>query len=111
MAHPLQVPPLPREDSINFLTERIGRTATSDREAANHLADELGDLPLALEQAGAYIDATSKPIADYLRLFRGKQREMIARGAPATGYEATIATTWEISFQSLRERTPAAADL
>jgi tetratricopeptide (TPR) repeat protein len=111
VAHPLQVAPLPREDSINFLTERIGRTAPSDREAANHLADELGDLPLALEQAGAYIDATSKPIADYLRLFRSKQREMIARGAPATGYEATIATTWEISFQSLRLESPAAADL
>lgn len=111
VAHPLAVAPLAREDSINFLTERIGRTAPSDRDGANQLAEELGDLPLALEQAGAYIDATSKPIADYLRLFRGKQREMIARGQPSTGYEATIATTWEISFQSLRNQSPAAADL
>ncbi|MGH9754736.1 MAG: FxSxx-COOH system tetratricopeptide repeat protein [Blastocatellia bacterium] len=111
VAHPLAVTPLAREDSINFLTESIGRAAPSDREAAKQLAEELGDLPLALEQAGAYIDATSKPIADYLRLFRGKQRKMIARGQPSTGYEATIATTWEISFQSLRDKSPAAADL
>ncbi len=89
VARPLPVAPLAREDSINFLTVRTGRTAPSDREAAKHPADELGDLPLGLEQAGAYIDATSKPIADYLRLFRGNQREMIARGEPATGYEAT----------------------
>jgi tetratricopeptide (TPR) repeat protein len=111
VAHPLPLELLPREDSIKFLTERIGRTAPSDREAANHLAQELGDLPLALEQAGAYIDAISKPIDDYLRLFRAKRREMIARGAPVTGYEATIATTWDISFQSLRSESPAAADL
>src|SRR5262249_21758992 len=75
------------------------------------LADELGDLPLALEQAGAYIETTGKPIADYLRLFRIRPQEMIARGQPATGYEATAATTWNISFQALRDESPAAAHL
>ena len=111
VARPLSVRPLDREDAIKFLLERTGQ---SNRDAANDLAGELGDLPLALEQAGAYVETTGKPIADYLRLFRGKQREMIqlgGRGQPATGYEATIATTWEISFQSVRDQSPAAADL
>ncbi|MGH9934765.1 MAG: FxSxx-COOH system tetratricopeptide repeat protein [Blastocatellia bacterium] len=111
VAHPLSVRPLDREDAIEFLLERTGQ---SNRDAANDLADELGDLPLALEQAGAYIETTGKPIADYLRLFRAKQREMIqlgGRGQPAPGYEATIATTWEISFQSARNQSPAAANL
>ncbi len=108
LARTLPVRTLEREDAVKFLLERTGQ---SDRNAANDLADELGDLPLALEQAGAYIETTGKPIADYLRLFRGKQQEMIARGQPATGYEATIATTWNISFQSLRNESPAAADL
>jgi hypothetical protein len=108
MAHPLAVTPLVHEDAIKFMLERTGQ---SNRDAANDLADELGDLPLALEQAGAYIDAGSKTIADYLRLFRSKQKEMIARGEPSIGYEATIATTWEISFQALREKSLAAVDL
>ncbi len=108
VAQPLSVLPLAREDAIKFLLERTGQ---SNHEAANDLADELGDLPLALEQAGAYIETTGKPIADYLRLFRSKQREMIARGQPATDYEATVATTWNISFQSLRDESPAAANL
>jgi tetratricopeptide (TPR) repeat protein len=108
IARPLPVSKLEREDAVKFLLERTGQ---SDRNAANDLADELGDLPLALEQAGAYIETTGKPIADYLRLFRDKQPEMIARGQPATGYEATVATTWNISFQSLRSESPAAADL
>jgi tetratricopeptide (TPR) repeat protein len=53
VARPLSVRPLAREDAIKFLLER---TAQSDRAAANDLAEELGDLPLALEQAGAYIE-------------------------------------------------------
>ena len=108
LARTLPVRTLEREDAVKFLLERTGQ---SDRNTANDLADELGDLPLALEQAGAYIETTGKPIADYLRLFRGKQREMIARGQPATGYESTVATTWNISFQSLRDESPAATDL
>jgi hypothetical protein len=108
LARPLPVAPLARQEAIKFLLER---TAQADRAAANDLADELGDLPLALEQAAAYIETTGKPISDYLRLFRGKQQEMIKRGQPASGYEATIATTWEISFQSVRRQSPAAADL
>ena len=108
IARPIPVSKLEREDAVNFLLER---TSQSDRKAADDLADELGDLPLALEQAGAYIETAGKPIADYLSLFRDKQREMIKRGQPATGYEATVATTWDISFQSLRDESPAAADL
>ncbi len=111
VARPLQVRPLPREEAIEFLLER---TAQSDRAAANDLAEELGDLPLALEQAAAYIETAGKPIGDYLRLFRAKQQEMIQLGRlgqPASGYEATIGATWEISFQSVRKESPAAADL
>src|SRR5262245_36317712 len=108
LARTFPVRTLERKDAVKFLLERTGQ---SDRNAANDLADELGDLPLALEQAGAYIETTGKTIADYLRLFRSKQREMIKRGQPATGYEATVATTWNISFQSLRKQSPAAADL
>ena len=43
-------------------------TRTSGR--ATELADELGGLPLALEQAAAYIQATGATLAGYLSLFR-----------------------------------------
>jgi hypothetical protein len=44
-----------RAESIEFLGKRTGQ---EDNKAADALADELGDLPLALEQAGAYIETT-----------------------------------------------------
>ena len=53
--HPLDVPMLDRDVAAAFL---VNRTGDQDRQAARDLADELGGLPLALEQAAAYIQAT-----------------------------------------------------
>ena len=54
--------------------------------AARELAVELGGLPLALEQAAAYIQATGGSLAGYLDSFRRRRPEMLARGEP-TGYD------------------------
>ena len=51
----LEVPVLDPEVAAEFL---VGRTGDPDRRAALDLAGELGGLPLALEQAAAYIQAT-----------------------------------------------------
>ncbi|MGH7186584.1 MAG: hypothetical protein ACREIB_09960, partial [Pseudomonadota bacterium] len=68
-----------RDAAVRFLLER---TAQPDEAPANELADALGDLPLALEQAAAYIGASGRSIADYLRLFRQRRPEMLARNRP-----------------------------
>lgn len=52
VARLLPVKKFDRADSIEFLCKRTGQDY---EEVADVLADELGDLPLALEQAGAYI--------------------------------------------------------
>lgn len=52
VAETIQVKPLPRDESIEFL---INRTGQNDRQVAGKLAEALGDLRLAMEQAGAYI--------------------------------------------------------
>ncbi len=43
-----------------------GTEGAGEKAAAGQLAEELGDLPLALEQAGAYIEACGCSIAHYL---------------------------------------------
>jgi tetratricopeptide (TPR) repeat protein len=87
----------PREESIAFLKQRTGR----DQPESNDLAQELGDLPLALEQAAAYIEENGIAIRDYLKLFRDYPREMLEP------YEKT----WAISIDRLREENPTAIDL
>jgi tetratricopeptide (TPR) repeat protein len=108
LASPLTVQVLERPESVAFLLKRTGQT---DQAAANALAEALGDLPLALAQAGAYIDATGRSLSAYLDLFRHRQRELLSRGKPSPDYPHTVATTWEIAFQQVQQASPAGADL
>ena len=73
----LDVPVLDREVAADFL---VNRTGDPDRATARELAAELGGLPLALEQAAAYMQATGTTLARYLPLFRARQADLLARG-------------------------------
>ena len=66
----LEVPGLDPGAAAGFL---ISRTGDPDRQAAADLAAELGGLPLALEQAAAYVVATDQSLAGYLALFRQRR--------------------------------------
>jgi hypothetical protein len=88
----------------------VNRTGDPDRQAAADLAAELGRLPLALEQAAAYMQATAGSLASYLSLFRRRQADLLVRGEP-TGYGKTVKTTWTLAFARLEESTTGAASL
>jgi len=88
----------------------VSRTGDADRRAALELAGVLGGLPLALEQAAAYVQASGESLAGYLALYRQRRPEMLARGEP-TGYPETVATTWRLAFEDLQQAAPGAAGL
>lgn len=94
-------------ESVEFLRRRTGQ---DDENAAKALADALGNLPLALEQAGAYIEGTGISLSAYLKLFKERQKELLSRGKP-DAYPDIMATTWDISFQKASEEAPSSADL
>ena len=103
----LDVDVLDRPESLALLRRRVPRTSD---DAADALAEWLGDLPLALEQASAYLEATDLPATAYLDLLRTRTAEMIGRGRVA-GREETLATLWDVSLTAVREQDPAAAQL
>jgi Domain of unknown function (DUF4062)/Tetratricopeptide repeat len=103
----LDVPVLDPQVAAEFLT---GRTGDADRRAALELAGELGGLPLALEQAAAYVQATGDSLAGYLAAFRQRRPQMLSRGEP-TGYPETVATTWRLAFEDLQRVAPGAGGL
>jgi hypothetical protein len=108
VAKPLAIKVFARETSIEFLRKR---TDQDDRASADALCDALGDLPLALAQAGAYIEATGISVANYLTRFRKQASELLNLRSPAAQYPDSVATTWKISFEQLRRETPPALDL
>ncbi|HJQ22932.1 MAG TPA: FxSxx-COOH system tetratricopeptide repeat protein [Blastocatellia bacterium] len=108
MANSLSVNPLPLQEATQFL---LNRTGQQDEATARTLAEELGRLPLALEQASAYMDTSGCAMSRYLKLFKERQGEMLHRGKPSTEYPDTVETTWSLSFQNVERDTPVAAEL
>jgi hypothetical protein len=93
--------------ALALLRTRVpGLAAKTGRE----LAEELGRLPLALEQAGAYLDRSGMPARDYLRLLRQRAADLYARGQ-VSGRTDTIATLWNISLERIEAENPAAMQL
>ena len=103
----LQVPVLNPEAAAEFIAVRTGDGNLS---AARELAGELGGLPLALEQAAAYMQVLDRSIGEYLALFRQRRTDLLARGEPA-GYGKAVATTWSLAFEELRQAHPSAIAL
>jgi Tetratricopeptide repeat len=103
----VQVPVLDQGVAAQFLTARTG---DGDLGAAGELAVELGGLPLALEQAAAYIQATGTSLARYLPLFGARQADLLARGE-AAGHREHVAATLGLALSRLGHDAPAAAGL
>src|SRR5437764_3674120 len=80
LATPLEVTVFHRGESIALLRRRTPRLTDSE---AGRIADALGDLPLALAQAGDYFATTAADVQDYLTLLAERTTELLPRPTPA----------------------------
>lgn len=106
VATTIAVEPLKRSESIQFLQKRTG---IEDGTSSDALAEVLGDLPMALEMAGAYISSTGITISEYLKIYQKnlhKGLNQISSHCPDS-----IATIWDISYQQVQALSQEGADL
>ena len=105
LALPLGV--LSPEAAIEFLLARSDvkrRKQPDDPVTARTLADELGCLALALEQAGAHIVKHRLSFARYLEKWQQQRDKVLAWFDPRLmQYPSSIAITWQTSFDRLGE--------
>jgi hypothetical protein len=87
-----------------------GAPALGTRQAQRRSPSSWGDLPLALEEAAAYIDETKVGLSDYLRLARERTVELFRLEGPAADQQR-VATAWSMSLDHVRSQAPAAAAL
>jgi tetratricopeptide (TPR) repeat protein len=100
----LEVPVLPEPAATEFLLHRPRKANFNPGNEADALAvaKELGCLPLALEQAGAYIARHHVSFLEYLKLLRESRAQLMKFPSQGgTGYQHTVATTWLVSEQQL----------
>src|SRR6185369_14453274 len=114
IAKPLELPAMAANEALEFLFKRTGRNDGNEPErvAAAQLADELGCLALALEQAGAFILAKKARFRDYLASYRKRRLELLKESGPrADDYSESVATTWAMNFSEVEKVSEAASDL
>ena len=108
ICHPLRIKVWPRKEAVEFL---INRTTDKNHTNADKLAEELGDLPLALEQAAAFINEASIWFDDYLKLYRTRRKKLWDEESPPLNYPDTVGTTWSLAIEKVREEAPAGASI
>jgi tetratricopeptide (TPR) repeat protein len=96
-----------RSESITLLRRRAPQLTHSE---AAQIAEALGDLPLALIQAAAYLADVATSVEDYLILLAERTTELLAQRVPAT-YSISLAASVQIGLDRLAVQSPAALEL
>jgi transcriptional regulator with XRE-family HTH domain len=117
----IELDKLTLEEGVPFLLRRaagLEQLALEDvpapeRQAAAQLYGLMDGLPLALDQAAAYIQEHQWSLAEYISLYQ-QQRPALLRlrnSIDQHDYPDSVATTWLLSFQRVEQAHPAAAEL
>ena len=127
LAEGIEVPPLSAEEALRFLMRRakvlktapthehlahVARRAPREYAAAKELVQLLDGLPLALDQAGAYVEETSCSLSDFVQRYRQHPSRLRARrGAPGGDHPDSVTTTFLLAEQRLEAEQPEASAL
>ncbi len=121
IAQPIEIEKMPAEVGALLLLRRSGLislAASLDdalkeaRALSTRITELLDGLPLALNQAGAYISETHSTLSAYLDLYYARRVDLLReRGSFDESYPESVATTWSLSFEKVSQANPAAAEL
>lgn len=113
VADPLPLDTWTRDASVDFLLKWTRRPDTNtERTAARQVAEALGDLPLALEQAAAYMVRRKCPFRLYGQQYEKLRLDLLEKEPVKAGqYAESVRTTWQINFNAVAEAKPASAQL
>lgn len=103
---------LDEAEAIDLFTQIITSEGPRDLEGAAELCSEVGYLPLAIEQAAAYL--AQNPLTtprEYLDLLDQYPAEMYRQGAEQTDDDRTIARVWRITLDKIAAKQSLATDL
>ncbi|MFC9746836.1 tetratricopeptide repeat protein, partial [Streptomyces niveus] len=97
--------------SLTVLRDLTGRRTDADTQHLQDLANELGHLPLGLQQAGAYLAQTCTSPQGYLDKLREDPATLLAATPPGDPHQRTIARLWSVTLTTLQNTDPNAVTL
>ena len=108
------------EEGLRFLLHRARRfdattsldqLALEKKKMAQTIVAAMDGLPLALDQAGAYIEATQCTLSDFLHLFSAFPRSLLAERDASADHPLSVAKTFTLAFEQLQRIHPLAAEM
>lgn len=130
LAQGLDLSPMEQEEGILFLlrrakvveaeagSEHIRQLATqrsSQYAVAAELVMVMGRLPLALDQAGAYIEETGCSVSGYLQRYQQQRKQLLERRGAAEEMRGehphSVSMTFSLAYEQVKQQNPLAAEL
>jgi Domain of unknown function (DUF4062)/Tetratricopeptide repeat/NB-ARC domain len=108
LAAPVEVDLLARAESVAILRDRVAGVGATD---ADRLADQLGDLALAVAQAAGFIAETGMPADQYLDLLRTQAGKLMELVSPGSAYPRSLAAVTRLAADRLDREDPVATQL
>lgn len=119
----LNIEKMTQEEGIAFLLRRAKKiglhsqtdeASERDQQHALEIYKEMDGLPLALDQAGAYIESEGhrEGVAEYLQLYQKRRADLLKiRGTTQNNHPMSVATTFSLAFDKVSEFNLTAASL
>ena len=106
-AEPLELDVFTQEESVAHLMRHVPGLSAAD---ARRVSEAVGQLPLAVEQAAAWLAETGMPPARYAAWLETQATSALGLNKPLD-YAKPVVATWNLSFDRLKRRSPAAIRL
>jgi hypothetical protein len=104
----VQVHRFERVESTSHLRRRMPAITEAE---ANQVAGILGDIPLAVATAGAFLASTGMSVLDYLSTLDEREMPDLPESDPLSSYPPAAVKAWCLSLDRLKARSVAAARL
>ncbi len=104
---------LEMDDAVSALFLKAGLLTPSvpDYTDARKIVQMLGGLPLAIDQAGAYIRARRKSMSAFLRICDTHRKGILEYRPSFSEYDKTVFTTWDMNFEAVEHQSKDASNL
>ena len=106
-AEPVELDVFSRRESLAHLMHHV---PTLDRQDATRISTAVGHLPLAIEQAGAWLAETGIPAARYADWLETETTSALGLNKPVD-YAKPVVAAWNLSIDQLKQRSPASVRL
>ena len=120
LAQSLEMQKMEEREAALFLLRRakylaaeasLEDASAADCDRALEIARLLDGLPLALDQAGAYIEETACSLADYIDIYQSKSTTLLMLRGSAVDHPASVAATLSLMIERVEAQSALAADL